>query len=335
MSEIELFPEDNTFDNAAPPASPTNVQHTSTPQDTSTEPTAASRGRRPSRTAAAHTSRRRGSPSPSPARCQQPSPASSYASALSSAPAAEKWTVAGLRQALSNAGINAPRRASKADLKVLYASLQAGAPPPIYTPSKAKDKASRGRSAPYSRPDQSTTPSRMSLRSSGRSRRPSASLGRAPDPVTAGSRSLERQPAAPPVDAPARASTSRHGSASTAPPVARPYPQFLSFPTPNPLPYPWPPAPPSSSSARMPPLVARAPTPAIPPLLPNVWFAPVTSASVRPPPLMPQAPTPAIPPLLPNVWPAPRAGQARGRLRLWHRLRRPLFPPFFPPFHLI
>ncbi len=33
--------------------------------------------------------------------------------------------------------------------------------------------------------------------------------------------------------------------------------------------------------------------------------------------------------------PPPGQVKARGRLRLWHRLRRPLFPPFFPPFHLI
>ncbi|XP_016089771.1 predicted GPI-anchored protein 58 [Sinocyclocheilus grahami] len=184
MSETELFPEENTFDSTAPPASTADVQHASAPLDTPTEPAAAPRGRRPSRIAASHTFRRRDSPSPSPSRRQPPSPTSSYASVLSSAPATEKWTVPKLRQALSNAGILAPHRMNKAELQALYASLQAGAPLPIDTPpSKAKDKTNRGRGAPYSRPDPTTTPPRTSFRLSGRSRRPSASLGRAPDPA--------------------------------------------------------------------------------------------------------------------------------------------------------
>lgn len=76
----------------------------------------------------------------------------------------------------------------------------------------------------------------------------------------------------------------------------------------------------------MPPLVAGALTPTVPPLLPNVLSAPVTSTSMRLPPLMPQAPTPTYSPLLPNLLPTPKA---RGFLLLWHRLRHLLFPPFF------
>ncbi|RXN14618.1 P2Y purinoceptor 12-like protein [Labeo rohita] len=105
--EIESFHEDNSFeteDPAAPPATARAVvqattQVTSAPQDPTIEPAAALRlqGRRPSRAAAAHTSRRRITPSPPPSRHQPSSPASSYASALSSAPAKGKWTVAGLR----------------------------------------------------------------------------------------------------------------------------------------------------------------------------------------------------------------------------------------------
>ncbi|XP_016114063.1 translation initiation factor IF-2-like [Sinocyclocheilus grahami] len=181
MSDIELFPDDNEFDTTGPPASSVAVQHTSAPQDTISEPAAATRGRRPSRAAIAHTSRHRGTPSPAPSRRQPPSPASSYASALSPAPAAEKWTVAELRQALVSSGVSVPRRSAKADLLALYTSLQTGAPPSFTPPSKAADKASQGRSVPYSRPELTTTPSKTGFRPAGRSKKPSASLGRAPD----------------------------------------------------------------------------------------------------------------------------------------------------------
>ncbi|XP_016350166.1 lysine-rich arabinogalactan protein 19-like [Sinocyclocheilus anshuiensis] len=119
---------------------------------------------------------RRNGPCQSYAKCSQ-HPRSSP-SEQGGAPAMEKWTVPKLRQALSNAGILDPHRLNKAELQALYASLQAGAPLPIPTPpSKAKDKTNQGRSAPYSRPDPTTTPSRMSLRPSGRSRRPSPGGG--------------------------------------------------------------------------------------------------------------------------------------------------------------
>ncbi|XP_016410176.1 uncharacterized protein DKFZp434B061-like [Sinocyclocheilus rhinocerous] len=201
MSEIELFPDDNAFDTTGPPSSPVAVQRTSAPQDTIIEPAAATRGRRPSCAAVAHTSRHRGMPSPSPSRRQPPSPASSYASALSSAPAAEKWTVTGLRQALISAGANVPRRSVKADLLALYTSLQTGAPPSSTPPSKAADKASQGRSIPYSRPELTTTPSKMGFRPLGCSKKPSASPGRAPDaasprpPPPSTERQLDEMPA--------------------------------------------------------------------------------------------------------------------------------------------
>ncbi len=178
MSEIELFPDENSFDTSDPPAT---VQSTSAPQDTSIEPAAATRGSLPSRTAAANTSKRRSSPSPSPPRHQPPSPASSYASVLSYAPSAENWTMAGLRQVLTSAGVITPRRSSKSDLLVLYTSLQSGEPPNSSPPPKTVTTASKGRKSPYSRPGPIFTPSRTGLRPSNRSSRPSASLGCAPD----------------------------------------------------------------------------------------------------------------------------------------------------------
>ncbi|RXN23585.1 GPI-anchored 58 [Labeo rohita] len=119
MSEIEI--EDYSLDFQDPAALSASVQAadqaasqaTSAPQDPPIEPAAASRGRRPSRDAAARTSRRRTTPSPPPSRRPPPSPASSYASALSSAPAKAKWTVVGLRQALASSGVIIPRRSTR------------------------------------------------------------------------------------------------------------------------------------------------------------------------------------------------------------------------------
>ncbi|KAI2647906.1 Pro-Pol polyprotein [Labeo rohita] len=177
MSEIEI--EDYSSDFQDPAALPASVQAadqaasqaTSAPQDPPIEPTAASRGRRPSRDAAARTSRRRTTPSPPPSRRPPPSPASSYASALSSAPAKAKWTVVGLRQALASSGVIIPRRSTKADLLTLYASLQVGENP--------------GSAPPYARPEQTTTPPRTASRPSGRSEGPSASRGHPPKAAVA------------------------------------------------------------------------------------------------------------------------------------------------------
>ncbi len=190
---------------------------------------------------------------------------------------------------------------------------------------------SRGRSVP-SRPEQTTTPSRTSLRPPGCKRRPLASLGHAPDSAADGSRSTERQLTAPLVDVPAFASTNRHDSVSTLPLVAQSLPQPLSYPTHNPLPYPWPTAPPYNSSVRLPPLKALAPMPTIPPLLPLVSSAPGADPSVRPPPLMAQALTPAIPPLLPPVLPTPGADPSLGPPPLMAQAPVPAIPPLFPPF---
>ncbi|RXN11892.1 translation initiation factor IF-2-like protein [Labeo rohita] len=233
MSEIETFLEDYSLDIEDPAAPPATVQAvdqaatqaTSVPQVPPIEPVAALRGRRPFRATAAHTSRRQITPSPPPSKRQPSSPASSYASGLSSAPAKRKLTVAGLRQALASSGIIIPRRSTKADLLDLYASLQAGENPNSTPPSRASGRACTGRSAPYSRPEQTTTPPRSASRPSGRSKRPSASLGHAPNAVVTSHRppprSSERELAAHAGGEQAIASSSRRDSASLLPPVAK------------------------------------------------------------------------------------------------------------------
>ncbi len=203
MSEIEVCPDENSADYSDPPAA---VQSTSAPQDTLIEPAAATRGRRPSRTTAANNSKRRSSHSPSPPRQQPPSPASSYASVFSHAPSAENWTVAGLRQVLTSAGVNIPRRASKSDLLFLYNSLQSGEIPNSSPPPKSATTASKGRKSPYPRPGPIFTPSRTGLRPSNRSSRPSAILGHAPD--AAAPTFLEPLPSASSQPSPAKSQSS-------------------------------------------------------------------------------------------------------------------------------
>ncbi len=263
MAEIELFSTENSFDTTNPPASPAAVQGSSAPQDIIIEPAAATRGRRPSRIAPTHTSRRRGTPSP----------ASSFTSAVSYIPAAENWTIAGLRQVLTSSGVTIPSRSTKPDLLALYASLQSGELP---NSSPFKAKASQGRSIPYARPKQTTTPSRMSSRPLGRIRRPSASPGQTPDAAAISphppSRAIEHELATHSDEEPAFASTSRRARASTPPLAAKSHPKPRPHPTPNPLPYPWPAAPPHSYSTSTPPQSAQTPAPTIPPLFPPPLF---------------------------------------------------------------
>ncbi len=155
MSEIEVFRDESPTDSSDPPAA---VQSTSDPQDNSTEPVAAIRARRPSRTTAANASKRRSPPSPSPPRQQPPSPASSYASVFSHAPSAENWTVAELRQVLTSAGVIIPRRSSKSDLLALYNSLQSGELQNSSPPLKSATTASKSRNHPTRGPAQSSLP---------------------------------------------------------------------------------------------------------------------------------------------------------------------------------
>ncbi len=289
MSEIEALNDESLTDLSDPPAA---VQSTSAPQDSSIEPAAAIRGRRPSRTTAANASKRRSPPSPSPPRQQPPSPASSYTSVFSHAPSAENWTVAGLRQVLTSAGVTIPRRSSKPDLLALYNSLQSGELQNSSPPLKSATTASKSRKSPYARPGPIFTPSRTGFRPPNRSSRPSASLGRAPD-ATAISPNLprasaERQLATQPSEEPAFASTSRLARTSTPPSAAYSYTQPRIN---EPLPYPWPAAPPLTAS---PTPSAQAPAPAFPPPFPP----PLSVHQALSGAILPQSltQTPAIPP---------------------------------------
>ncbi len=296
MSEIEVFRDESSTDSSDPPAA---VQSTSAPQGNSLEPAAAIRGRRPSRTTAANASKRRSPPSPSPPRQRPPSPASSYASVFSHAPSAENWTVAGLRQVLTSAGVTIPRRSSKPDLLALYNSLQSGELPNSSPPLKSATTASKSRKSPYSRPGPIFTPSRTGLRPPNRSSRPSASLDRAPDAAALSPHLprafTERQLATQPSEEPAFASTSRLTRTSTPPSAANSYTQPRIN---EPLPYPWPAAPPLTAS---PTPSAQAPAPAFPPPL-SVHQA--LSGSNLPQSL---TQTPAIPPLFHAVSSVPGA----------------------------
>ncbi len=300
MSEIEVFRDESPTDSADPPAA---VQSTSDPQDNSTEPVAAIRGRRPSRTTAANASKRRSPPSPSPPRQQPPSPASSYASVFSHAPSAENWTVAELRQVLTSAGVIIPRRSSKSDLLALYNSLQSGELLNSSPPLKSATTASKSRKSPYSRPGPIFTPSRTGLRPPNRSSRPSASLGRAPDTAALSPHlpraSTERQLATQPSEVSAFASTSRLTRTSTPPSAAYSYTQPR---TNEPLPYPWPAAPPLTAS---PTPSAQAPAPVYPPLFPpSLSVHQALSGSNLP---QSSTQTPAIPPLFHAVSSVPGA----------------------------
>ncbi|KAK2883633.1 hypothetical protein Q8A67_017270 [Cirrhinus molitorella] len=173
MSESNSPSSDNPNDAQRPSASANAAQPNSC-QVSEIEPAAAPRGRRPSR-AASHTPRRQGSPAPPPSRRPPPSPASSYASVLRSVPAIQKWTVASLRQALSNADVYYSRRMTKTELYNIFCSIQSTPPP------KAAGNQATPRGTPYARPEQTSSPTRKGLRSSSRRSRPSASLGRAPD----------------------------------------------------------------------------------------------------------------------------------------------------------
>ncbi len=292
MSEIEVFHDESLTDSSDPPAA---VQSTSAPQDNSTEPAAAIRGRRPSCTTAANASKCRSPPSPSPPRQQPPSPASSYTSVFSHAPSAENWTVAGLRQVLTSAGVIIPRRSSKADLLALYNSLQSGELQNSSPPLKSATTASKSRKSPYSRPGPIFTPSRTGLRPPKRSGRPSASLGRAPDAAALSPHlpraSTERQLATQPSEEPAFTSTSRLTRTSTPPSAANSYTQPRIN---EPLPYPWPAAPPLTAS---PTPSAQAPAPAFPP--PPIFPPPLSVHQALSGSNLPQSltQTPAIPPL--------------------------------------
>ncbi len=117
--------------------------------------------------------------SPSPARTQADSPASSYRSTRPAFPPIEKWTVASLRQALANSDIQAPRKSTKAELYELYKN-----PKPTTLSTKTTTKATRKRkhtASPRWTPPSSSRSKNSSRRAPDSGTRPSASLGHAPD----------------------------------------------------------------------------------------------------------------------------------------------------------
>ncbi len=200
MSELELFPSDNEPDappqatrskaqlgqasgSKAPPsqasgskAPPSAGSKALPPRPGSTaEPQASARGRRPTRPAT-RTPKPRSLRSPPPSRQPSQSPSSSYASASPSIPPIGKWTVAGLRQALSNSEVKFSRKMSKAQLYDLYVSLENTNTPT----SKKVTKARKTKNYHVSLTSSSSRSSSGSPRASRRSR-PSASLGHAPD----------------------------------------------------------------------------------------------------------------------------------------------------------
>ncbi len=85
------------------------------------EPQASARGRRPT-TPATPSPKPRGLRLPPPSGQPLQSPSSSYASPSPSIPPIGKWTVAGLRQALSNSEVKFSRKMSKAQF--LFLSLR-------------------------------------------------------------------------------------------------------------------------------------------------------------------------------------------------------------------
>ncbi len=134
--------------------------------------------------------------SPSPARTQADSPASSYRSTRPAFPPIEKWTVTSPRQALANSDIQAPLKSTKAELYELYKNLKPNTLSPKITP-KATRKRKHTVSPRWTPPSSSrSTTSSHGVPNSGT--RPSASQGRTPD--FADARPAEDPSAAQPSD---------------------------------------------------------------------------------------------------------------------------------------
>ncbi len=143
------------------------------------EPQAPVRRRPATRRATSRPPKRPGICSPSPARTQADSPASSYRSTRPAFPPIEKWTVASLGQALANSDIQAPRKSTKAELYELYKN-----PKPTTLSTKTTTKATRKRkhtASPRWTPPSSSRSKTSSQRAPDSGTRPSASQGHAPD----------------------------------------------------------------------------------------------------------------------------------------------------------
>ncbi|XP_056104363.1 uncharacterized protein LOC130083381 [Rhinichthys klamathensis goyatoka] len=256
MSQMQFSPSDDELNHAPVPPPPSAGPRTTSPPDTASEPHVSSRGRR-SAQATPRTPRRRGLPSPPPARTPASSPASSYRSAVPTIPPIGKWTVLSLRQALINSDIQPSRRMTKAQLYNLYVTLQSSNLSPKSTPgSKAASRPGKSREAPNSpRPTPPPSRARFGLpHASPRGARISASLGRAPD-------STATRPHSPPALAELFSTALPAAVPYTAGPAGSPsasqcFPPAVS----NSFPLQWPPAPIADASVRLPPLAVQAQT---------------------------------------------------------------------------
>lgn len=132
--------------------------------------------------------RRPGTHSPSLARTPADSPASSYRSTRPAFPPIEKWTVASLRQALTNSDIQAPRKFTKAELYefcILYKNFKPTNLSPKTTPASKVVKKRDLTVTPRQTPPSSSSSKTSSRKASNCSARPSASQGRATDSADA------------------------------------------------------------------------------------------------------------------------------------------------------
>ncbi len=176
MSRVDTSSSGN--ESISPVASPQPIISKSS-RSLAIEPQASARGRPATRRATSRTLKRPGIGSPSPARTQADSPASSYRSARPAFPPIEKWTVASLKQALANSDIQAPRKSTKAELYELYKNLK-----PTTRSTKTTTKATRKSkhtASPRWTPPFSSRSNTSSRRTPDSGTRPSASQGRAPD----------------------------------------------------------------------------------------------------------------------------------------------------------
>ncbi|XP_056623663.1 LOW QUALITY PROTEIN: uncharacterized protein LOC130436741 [Triplophysa dalaica] len=179
MSETHVI--DDASANCNPPA-PTSASHrSSSGSDSIVDSPASSRGRQLRRSACRKAKARDDTSSPAPERRPPHSPASSYTSTHNTIPAIQKWTVQGLRMALSKADVDFSRRMTKAELYGLYASSLADTAPPKSAPQMTTDKPGTAHGSPYSRPGQSTNAARRGRPLASRHSRPSASAGTATD----------------------------------------------------------------------------------------------------------------------------------------------------------
>ncbi len=295
MSEIEVFRDESPTDSSDPPAA---VQSTSDPQDNSTEPVAAIRGRQPSRTTAANASKA----------------ATTFSSLLTRSISRK------LDRGRNPSSSHQRRRHYPTTFK------QVRSPRPLqFSPVRGISKfLPSTRISDHSKQEPQITllaarPNLHSLKDRpATAGRPSASLGRAPDTAALSPHlpraSTERQLATQPSEVSAFASTSRLTRTSTPPSAAYSYTQPR---TNEPLPYPWPAAPPLTAS---PTPSAQAPAPVYPP--PPLPPPPLSVHQALSGSNLPQSSTqtPAIPPL-------PRS-QLRPRSPLFSTTTSPLpIPP--------